>query len=411
MIIPAIKDSIHKIIRKNNLSYLIIWLINPNFSILDDYISKLKSFLSKDIKFNPWSPKKYILLMQHLKEEFPDMEEDKLNEVLLKLYDIYSIPKKRNNLYLIFLLYFYLNNREILEEKLLFKVIYLYYIIIVYRNRLPLDVRQKLVNVDTIKFRTLHEVIKNKILLELFRLNRFLVKTKFYYFALVFVVMFWLLQFWNSFKADIAAWSMTNEELQKTFLNTMVFFTPSQDYLNSILGKWSSFFYFAFVLGWIMFLQVFRDVIKNSIINKHLTYILWLISKFFKIVFYVYNEFINFFTTKFILYIITFVLRFNVNVTFLFLTGFMIFYVLVYFVIVYAYVLFFWYLFNFDFLHTYSLIGSLVVAIILIGFNIMQDYKNFEQFFIWIDWFIKYTKEWNKPKDKEEKGEKESTKH
>jgi len=361
-------------------------------NIFFDYVKKIKELLNEDVNFSFGSPKKYILYLQYLKKEFANLEEDKLNELLISLYDLYSIPKKKNNFYLIFLLYFYLNYRDKIEEKIIFDTIYFYYIIIVYRNRLPLDIRQKIINIDIIKFESLHKIIENKFLLFFIKTNKILIKYKVYY-ILLFLFISILSVYISPYilNADINSMEFSTKDVQSTVLNSMIFFTPSQDYLNNMLGKSNSSTYFLWILLIIFSLQVFRDVIKNTIINDNLQYIIGIFKKILHIIFYIYNQFITFFTTKFILYIIDFILRFNIKLSFLFLMLFMVFYFFLYVLIVSFYMFIFSYIFNIWFVLNHFLLISSISSIILIWLNIVNDYKNFEKFFIWLNTFLDFT--------------------
>jgi len=391
MIIQAIKDIMHKIIRKNELSSLMIGLIDDHKDVIDEYIIRLKNFLNKDHKFDVWSPKKYIILMQYMKEEFGDIWENQLNEILLKLYNLYNIPKKRNNLFLVFLLYFYINRKSIIKEKIVFKIIYLYYLIIIYRNRLPYELRYKLINIDKLHFKSIYDIVSNKVVLAFLDLWKFLVRNKWYIGSFLFMLVFWLWVMFipNMFKADI----MWGFDMNRIFMDTILFWSPDDSFMKETTWNGSSIMYFLVLTMIIMFIQVFKDIVRDSIIYDVINFIVSWIKQCFRLVFYLYIYFVNLFTTKSIHYFVLGILKFNINMSYILLFLFMVFYIFIHFFIVSLYMLFFVYLFDLKMVSEHFMLINLFVSLILIVFNFVKDTDNFEQFVVWIDGFLKYVQE------------------
>jgi hypothetical protein len=113
---------------------------HKNETVLDDLIFQFKRFLRKgNDEIFEQHRLKYVTYLDDFQIHIADMKElskkdaIQINSLLL---EIYEIPKKRNNLFAMLLIYFYLKNHRHLHGKVIFKVIYLYFLIITYRNRL-----------------------------------------------------------------------------------------------------------------------------------------------------------------------------------------------------------------------------------------------------------------------------------
>lgn len=92
----------------------------------------------------------------------PDLKDKNSIETNLILLRLYELPKKRNNLLVALLVYFYLQNKEKSKERSLFKIIYLYLLIISYRNRLPENMRCSIVELDVRSYRGFGERISTE---------------------------------------------------------------------------------------------------------------------------------------------------------------------------------------------------------------------------------------------------------
>ena len=165
MITYQITRFIHSVIRSNKLMHLVNALLeqsNKNESILDDLIFQFKRFLQKgNDEIFEQNRLKYVTFLDDFKihiSDIKDLEKQdtiKINSLLLELYEI---PKKRNNLLSALLLYFYLKNHQHLQGKVIFKIIYLYFLIITYRNRLGNSMRANIVTIDNKKLRSVSDI-------------------------------------------------------------------------------------------------------------------------------------------------------------------------------------------------------------------------------------------------------------
>jgi hypothetical protein len=89
---------------------------NKKDILLNDFIKQLETFLSKehDVLFNE-NKLKYMIFLENFKEnigkiaDLKNKDSIEINELIFKLYEL---PKKRNNLLLIYLLYFYIKNKN-----------------------------------------------------------------------------------------------------------------------------------------------------------------------------------------------------------------------------------------------------------------------------------------------------------
>lgn len=158
MIAYSINRFIHSIIRENKLLNLMEFLSSRTEntpSLLDELIAQIKVFLSQDdeVLFDQ-TKLKYLVFLDSIKgniEEISSLKDKEKAVINYILFSLYEIPRKRNNLLLIFLTYFYMRNRDA-QGGNLFKILHLYFLIIAYRRRLPKEVRHELMQMDQASF-------------------------------------------------------------------------------------------------------------------------------------------------------------------------------------------------------------------------------------------------------------------
>ncbi|EKD29673.1 MAG: hypothetical protein ACD_78C00320G0012 [uncultured bacterium (gcode 4)] len=162
MITYQITRFIHSVIRSNKLVHLVDALLeksHQNENILDDLIVQFKRFLQKgNDEIFEQNRLKYVTYLDDFKTNISDIKNlDKQDSMQVNslLLEIYEIPKKRNNLLSGFLLYFYLRNHKHLQGEAIFKIIYLYFLIITYRNRLDDSMRANIIKIDDTQLRSL----------------------------------------------------------------------------------------------------------------------------------------------------------------------------------------------------------------------------------------------------------------
>lgn len=168
MITYQVTRFIHSVIRTNKLIHIVDTLLeksHQNETLLDDLIAQFKRFLQKgNEEIFEQSRLKYVTYLDDFKAHISDIKDfGKHNGIRINslLLEIYEIPKKRNNLLSGFLLYFYLRNHRHLQGKTIFKIIYLYFLIITYRNRLGDSVRANIIKMDNRNLRPLSVVIES----------------------------------------------------------------------------------------------------------------------------------------------------------------------------------------------------------------------------------------------------------
>ena len=170
MLTYQITRFIHATIRSNKLLHIVETLLeesHQNESLLDDLILQFKRFLQKgNEEIFEENRLKYVTYLDDFKTHLSDIKDlgkhdtIRVNSLLL---EIYEIPKKRNNLFAGLLLYFYLKNHKHLKGKALFKIIYLYFLIITYRNRLDDGARANIIDMDNKKLHPAGMIFTNTI--------------------------------------------------------------------------------------------------------------------------------------------------------------------------------------------------------------------------------------------------------
>ena len=172
MITYHINRFIHSVIRENKLIHIMELLVSKSKEkdvLLNDLTSELKKFLKQEneLLFDD-NKLKYLIFLENFKENIDNIEDLKdknridNNSLLFRLYEI---PKKRNNLLIVFLIYFYIKNKNRFELgwKEILRIIYIYFMIIIYRNRLDKDARENLLAIEKKQFYSVWEIINNKI--------------------------------------------------------------------------------------------------------------------------------------------------------------------------------------------------------------------------------------------------------
>lgn len=168
MITYQITRFIHSVIRTNKLMDIVDTLLeksHQNESLLDDLILQFKRFLQKgNGEIFEQNRLKYVTYLDDFKSHLSDIKDlnthnsIQINSLLL---EIYEIPKKRNNLLSSLLLYFYLRNHRHLQGKTIFKIIYLYFLIITYRNRLDEEKRANILKVENKQLRPILVILSD----------------------------------------------------------------------------------------------------------------------------------------------------------------------------------------------------------------------------------------------------------
>ncbi len=130
MISFQINRLIHSVIRENKLILLLNAIIDENIDVFEDFSKQLKTFLKidHDILFDK-NKEKYIIYLDNIKQNLNKMyslKDKDITKTSLMFYKLYQLPKKRNNLFLVYLIYFYIKNKNILWCSEIFKIIYIY---------------------------------------------------------------------------------------------------------------------------------------------------------------------------------------------------------------------------------------------------------------------------------------------
>ena len=147
---------IHSLIRTHKMVHLIEGMLDRGGSeekIIDGLIRQFKNFLKKeDNELFETNRLKYLTYLDNFKShigDIPEISERKTTDINSDLLTLYELPKKRNNLFAILLVFFFLSTHKKSKGKIIFKVIHLYFLIIVYRNRLSREMRHSIDHLDT----------------------------------------------------------------------------------------------------------------------------------------------------------------------------------------------------------------------------------------------------------------------
>lgn len=163
MITYSVNRFLHSIIRENKLVYIMEFLVKDRKKdiLIEDFIRQLERFLLKahDDLFDH-TRLKYMIFLEEVKEGSKKMKDLKTKTEIEKneiFFNLYELPKKRNNVLLVILLYYYVHNKHFLRGKQLFNIIYIYLMIIAYRNRLSGRMRSNILKVNRKRFVSMRE--------------------------------------------------------------------------------------------------------------------------------------------------------------------------------------------------------------------------------------------------------------
>ena len=117
MVTYYIQRLIHSMIRDNKLFHIMEMLIGEDTKedlLLDDLTIRLKAFLLKDHEdiFTDYKLK-YLVFLDEFRQNSSEMKDLKDSDAIKMnsiFFRIYELPKKRNNLLVVFLAYFYMSN-------------------------------------------------------------------------------------------------------------------------------------------------------------------------------------------------------------------------------------------------------------------------------------------------------------
>lgn len=400
MLSKWIGASIHKVIRDEKMSNIIDSLVDDKVNVFDFYIDKIKKFLSQEEFFDK-TISKYIVFLRFLKKELKISNEKKLAENSSKIYDIYALPNKKNNFFLIFLLYFYLNNKDIRKEKEIFKIIYLYYLVIVYRNELPMSLREKIVDIDKLKFHSLADITKNKILLFFHKIYSFIIK-RFRVIASLAILISLIFVFYkvnvNYLSADITS-EVSTDTLSQIIYWWFVFDDSASVLADVFNDSFSSFtsstFYNLFMMVIILFLvqsfkDTFKDSLKDSQIFAMFTYLGTLVKKLINIILYIYNSVISYFGTKFIFWFVDTIIRFRINISSYMLVLVVWMYVALNFAVIYMYVFLFHFFIWLWIFQEHMIILTVILSFFIMYINFNNNMLNFKKFMKAVEGYLWY---------------------
>ncbi len=411
MITYYLNRFIHSIIRENRLIYIMEMMITKKKKdiLLKDFISQLERFLVKEhsILFDD-TKLKYMIFLEDFKDNVKKMwdlkksDDIEANEVLFKLYEI---PKKRNNLLLVYLLYFYIKNKERLWWKEIFRIIYIYLMIIVYRNRLTDSQRNTILSINKKRFVAIRDLLEARISILKRRLNPNLKQWLRYAVipAMIAVLasIFYMYAPNNAIKSNILEWK-TSETFWKAAFDSVMIWRVSDPLMKNISDIW--FQNIVLMIMFIMLVQALKTslstVFFNSLLSKIFSFI-WLIIKYIsRIVFYIYDYIVYKLETRLIFsFINAFASRWIMPWPFM-MSLFSLMYALVYIFAVFLYVSLFVWLFSVKISSLYIFWIWILTSMLVIYINFHQDLNNFKTFMIEIDSIIKwiYTKGTKEPK-------------
>lgn len=400
MITYNINRFIHSIIRDNKQVYLMELLISDwkkEDILFDDLIKQLKSFLQKenDLIFDE-SKLKYMVFLENFKKNIDNIKNLKeknsieTNSLLFRLYDI---PKKRNNLLLVFLMYFYINNKNKIWWNEIFKIIYIYFIIIIYRNRISEQSRKKFLEIDEIKFKTVKEIISEKIRFISRKYTILRSKRLKPVISILWIALLWFAGLnlsWNFLKADIS-WVANNATYWKIAFDSIMLWKISDPIISSIQTFWLQ--NILLLVAFALLIQSFKTSLSTVFFNSLLTKVfqfLWIVIKYlYRALFFIYDYITYKLETRFIFSFISFITNKKIVPNSIIILLFSIIYWFIYLFVVYLYIFFFIYILNIPFSLIYMILAWIVVSLLVIYLNFHNDLNNFKVFLIEIEAIIK----------------------
>jgi len=326
-------------------------------------------------------------------DEMPDFKNKNAIQANFSLLRFYELPKKRNNLLSAFLVYFYLQNSTKLKGKTIFKVIHLYMLIIVYRNRLPVEMRSHMLELDTKRFYSIGERIsswwhgfKRK------HIIFFSHQTK----TFATLSLFWLIGFltWKFvpvetfLKADVAANGKVDIfAMGKIAMDSMLLGRITDGALASVTQFWIQNILIIALLALIV--QSLRtgltNVFVNNLLTKFFDFIGLTCKMIFRVVFYVYNYAIYKLSTRFMLTSIDFVIARGIRPGKILLLGFMCTYAMIYIGIISLYLTIASYFITWNIAWWHIVGVAVIFSSLLIYINLHKDILNFREFFLEIE--------------------------
>ncbi|EKE28877.1 MAG: hypothetical protein ACD_3C00001G0018 [uncultured bacterium (gcode 4)] len=413
MISYHINRFIHSVIRENKLFYLMELLLSEDKKedlLFVDLIKQLKNFLRKENEqiFDD-SKLKYMAFLGDFKQNVDNIKnlKNKGNiEVNTLLYKLYDIPKKRNNLFLVFLLYFYINNKNKLWWDEIFKIIYVYFMIIVYRNRVSKWSREKLIELDKLRFRSLNAIINEKYKI-LTRKHSFLRSRALWFsVSVIWICLISLIWFfninWNLLRADLLN-SANNSTFWKVAFDSIMVWRVSDTMITSIQGIWLQNILLVVALA--LLVQSFKMSLTTIFFNWLLTKIfhfLWTLIKYiYRVVFFIYDYITYKLATKYIFKFLNFIINNKIAPGPIIIGLFSVVYSSIYFFVVFLYAFFFIWAFNIPLDIIYIVSWWIIISFLVMYLNFHDDLNNYKTFLIEIDWIVKdiYDKVENEKKE------------
>lgn len=403
MITYHINRFIHSIIRENKLVHIMEFIIGKNSEnnlILNDFTAEMKKFLSKenDQLFDD-NRLKYLIFLDNFKsniENIADLKDNSDIESNSLLFRLYEIPKKRNNLFTVFLIYYYIKNKNKVDIwwKEILRIIYMYFMIIIYRNRISKEVRENLLEIDKKKFFTTRELLSQKIkwLERRYKfINMKFIKNTLAIWLISIISVFSYIHYSpDLIKADIN-WVTNNWALGKVAFDSIMIGRVSDPILNSLKDIWYQ--NILLILVFALLIQSLKTSLSTVFFNNLLTKIfhfLWLIIKFIsRMFFYVYDYITYKLETKFIFSVLDKVIKRQLIPWWVLLWLFGIIYSSIYYLVVFIYIYVISYVFNLNQYNIYIPVVSLIITLMVIYFNLQSDINNFKTFILEIENIIK----------------------
>jgi len=415
MITYHINRFIHSVIRENKLFHImefIIWKNPDNNLILSDFTQEMQKFLKQEneLLFND-NKLKYLIFLDNFKtniENITDLKEKTDIENNSLFFRLYEIPKKRNNLFTVFLIYYYIKNKNIVDIwwKEILKMIYIYFMIIIYRNRISKEARENLLAIDKKKFFTLRDIIHQRVSAferkyTIFNIK--LIKNTFVVWLLSVIGVFSYIHFSPELiKTDIN-WVTNNGTLWKVAFDSIMIWRVSDWILNNIkdIGFQNILLILIFALLMQSLKMSLTTIFFNSLLAK-LMHFSWMIIKFIsRLFFYIYDYITYKLETKFIFSVLDEIVKIQIIPSWFLLILFWIVYSAIYFFVIYLYIFVLTYIFNFTQYNFYIPFVSLIISLMVIYFNLYTDINNFKTFILEIENIIKdiFEKRQNTKKD------------
>lgn len=404
MITYQITRFIHSVIRSNKLVHLVDALLEQSHqdeNILDDLIFQFKRFLQKgNEEIFEQNRLKYVTYLDDFKTNISDIKN--LNkhdtiEINSLLLEIYEIPKKRNNLLSGLLFYFYLKNHRHLQGEAIFKVIYLYFLIITYRNRLNDSMRTHIMAIDNKRLRPMSAIFAG-ILHRLQRRHILPSSRSLVMVGVLLGVTFLSIASWrygpiaSGLRADVTG---ILQDSQVSHDNTIGKIALGTLMIGSMADKlqWFDIQNILIVALLAVIFQSLRTGFTNLFVNSFLVKTFAVIGAILKIVsrtiFSVYNYVIYKISTRYIFSSIDFTISRGILPGKVLLILFLFLYFLIYLAIIAVYFFLATLFFTPD-LTLWSMMGIIFgLSVLLIGINLHADIANFRAFLIEIETIFK----------------------